>query len=583
MSDGFLTLERQKELVSDIPAEQRGAYLQSIADFGLKVEGLNAESPSGQFYTTESQKELIDGLSPERQAHLIKRLAQDNELEGLNRETSPLAAVQNLPGSALDAVKGVFEVLSNPGQTLDAMSSSAKGLMRKLAMLPMSESRRASLGVAETTLDEQAFDSLAKFYQQRFGSVEKALETIERDPAGAGSDIAAGLGLVAGGAGAIVTKGGKASVAIRQIQKASRLADPTLAAVKGTEKLLGKIFDTMGVKLAQSGLGLTGAQAKNIAKESFLGVNPGKAFNELGVVQRLVRSGKTPHLVNVKDELIRTKQRSKAAVDGQLAQVQGTFKSPVVPKILDELQKEINKIPAQNRGERFNELQKQLTSSSVKHAGEGLTVTELNGLKRQLDDMVAPYKKGGEAKDAARLNNLADLRRSLRRLIEQKAAAAGFKDIQRLNRTTQFASSLIDMTNDTILVGPQKRGILEAMTAAGGITGFAATGDPSFLIKTGLIIGGLELVRTPIFRMTMAHVLNGLGDQEVASLQKAIKAGRATPTVRRVLKEMQLVFPELRLAGVTKQRVSDTKRQEETEQLFKELGPEIGQILGARK
>jgi len=118
---------------------------------------------------------------------------------------SALEMLKNIPGSVGQLASDIVQPIVHPVDTAQAMGGLLRGGISKIA------------GFDDPA--ERSLEAVGDFYKERYCSVDKALSTLQEDPAGLLTDLSMGLGLAG--------KVGKSS----KIVKAANAIDPTNAAV----------------------------------------------------------------------------------------------------------------------------------------------------------------------------------------------------------------------------------------------------------------------------------------------------------------------------------------------------------------
>lgn len=140
-----------------------------------------------------------------------------------------LRTIGNIPGSAANVVGDIVGAVAHPVRTVKAIGATALGAAEKL--IP---GRQGS---------EDAFDAVAQFYKDRYGSVDNALKSIQDDPVGVALDVA-GI-LTAAGAGVrtagTASKIGSVVRAGEAISAAGAAADPFAAAARAVGKGISRV------------------------------------------------------------------------------------------------------------------------------------------------------------------------------------------------------------------------------------------------------------------------------------------------------------------------------------------------------
>jgi len=141
----------------------------------------------------------------------------------------------------------------------------------------------------------------------------------------------------------------------------------------------------------------------------------------------------------ITDQLYSRMKQSKGRVDTGLAQVGGTYKDGSVEDALTLLREREAKVSTPNTP---SPDQRRVAELIAKHKGEGLTLSEINEVKRLFERNVKlDYLRDNVADGIARANNI-DAK--LRDFVEVKADQGGFKTVKALNRETYLAKQLLD-------------------------------------------------------------------------------------------------------------------------------------------
>jgi hypothetical protein len=145
-------------------------------------------------------------------------------------------AVQNIPESGLEFVKGIAEAVTSPIETAGSLLDLAAGSLNRAMPAPVRNFiNRLDTDPAATKRAVQTAQQVGGFYKQRYGSEEALKRSIAEDPVGVVADLST---LLSGGAGA-VRAGGKAvaKVAPSVAPKATRVANAMTRAAEATNPL----------------------------------------------------------------------------------------------------------------------------------------------------------------------------------------------------------------------------------------------------------------------------------------------------------------------------------------------------------
>jgi len=188
-------------------------------------------------------------------------LPYTGEEKGIGRILKPLA---NIPSSAFNLGKGLFQAASKPVETAKGVGLVALGAGRKIAKPIMKYvADKAGFDIEkpeERTQTEQmadmAVEQVIDSYKERYGDLEKAERTVTNDPVGFALDV---LGVLEGGAGVL----GKTKQLNTGLQKVATLG------TKGVGKVIspiGKGVKTVGEFGLSQATGLEPKELQTISK-----------------------------------------------------------------------------------------------------------------------------------------------------------------------------------------------------------------------------------------------------------------------------------------------------------------------------
>jgi len=280
--------------------------------------------------------------------------------------------------------------------------------------------------VAETVAETEPVKSLVLKY-------EKLKET---NPALA-RDIEAALGIgelittVAGvGAGGLGTKA--ASKVIGQATK---------SVLQKSTEVLGDIVETgaSGISKAVS-VGLKPEQI--MQRVARISKSKQAAFKEaagVDVGEYLVKKCIFGNIDEISTQLYKNFKQSKDSVDTTLDSLKGTFKTTPVGNALKQLLEREQRVSSP--GAISKDLER-VRALNKKHDGSGLTMSEINEVKRLYERNVKlDYLKENIPDKVEKANTLDS---AIRLWQQNKASELGFKNIRELNRETRLAKQLLD-------------------------------------------------------------------------------------------------------------------------------------------
>jgi len=180
-------------------------------------------------------------------------------------------AYTNVPESALNFAKGLYDSITNPKQTLSSISDLMQAGLSKVVPESMIDPN-AKPAVARGKVAGQA---MAEHFKERYGSAEGFKQALSKDPIGVASDISTVLSMGSGGAGAyakLAELGSTATTA--KIAKGARATEQALETAAKYTNPLTAVTSTIGLagKPLLGGLTGTGSEnIKNVAKAGFEG------------------------------------------------------------------------------------------------------------------------------------------------------------------------------------------------------------------------------------------------------------------------------------------------------------------------
>ena len=223
-----------------------------------------------EFLTTTKIKEILGQVPEQNRNEVLQGLIQQgHEIEGLNQQFSPGKAVSNIPGSAVQVAKDIGTAVSSPIDTLQGLGQAVVGGVSKLLPKGGKDSLQLITGGITGTLgkpgkSEKTFEAVAGAFAERYGSIDRAQETLERDPVGFLGDVTA---IFSGGAGLVKavstgTRFAKIAKAAGDVGKVAKFADPTNLAFQLAKTPIKAT--ARGIAAKTNILKLTRSQAKRL-------------------------------------------------------------------------------------------------------------------------------------------------------------------------------------------------------------------------------------------------------------------------------------------------------------------------------
>lgn len=185
------------------------------------------------------------------------------------QKTAPLTAGEvatgalvNLPSSAFNIAKGLYEAVTSPIKTVKGILDIGAGGLQNL--LP----ERFVEFLGEDKASREVANQVGQFYSDRYGSIEGAKRAIATDPAGVMADLSTFL---TGGA-TLAPKGGALATKLSQ---AAKMVDPIQLTAKGVVAAGQSVAPVVGMT---TGVGTEAA--RQALRAGYEGGNIGKLFIE---------------------------------------------------------------------------------------------------------------------------------------------------------------------------------------------------------------------------------------------------------------------------------------------------------------
>ena len=258
----------------------------------------------------------------------------------------------------------------------------------------------------------------------------------------------------------------------------------------------------------------------------------------------------------IAEQLIQHAEKTRWSVDEALASIPTYFKNPEAKKALMQIRSELEwKVWLEWRLSQIDEML----------AKPEYTLSELNAVKRELDDMYNMYTKTGDPTAWLKAEWLRNVRSNLRGFIEKEADKFGV-NVRKLNNETSTARGLAEW----IMRKDSSEAVRELLTAfapsgAGAVIwawqAMVRWEDPLTVIRDALI-GWIatKIWTSTTVRTNIANALNKLASKELTALEsyirswgkdaigkkvaeKVIKEGRALPS-RTITKPSDFAKPQ---------------------------------------
>jgi hypothetical protein len=427
----------------------------------------------------------------------------------------------NFPKNALEFGKSLVDLLSAGGDFFLLATEDPRAAGDKL------DSFMESL----PEVPEKVWEDI----KTRYGGPENIRKSLEEKPfefmmdlsgalsiAGLGSKIASVAKLP--GVAKSLKIAGKVGQIIDPIGTPFRVVGKTLSAgAHPISKLLdvgfaeGLVARSKGVK-----------QLTNTFSDEFTRVQkktPSKWMMEKGIAG-------TPNQMS--NQLGKVLEASRSSLDEGLASIPDTFQTDTVKGILGDMKRKLkvfkpDDIPVSQRGKaRIAKIE----NLARKHDKSGLTLTEMNELKRDLNRQIELYQSGKSVlKKGKDIEELGFLKDELKEFIEVEANKKGFKNVKSMNMQTKAALDLKRNLDRAIISSFKNRGLgltdfIFATTAGAGATAVGGTAAGLKIAAGALLVK--KIAESPMLRTRFARVIQDMSPAGIKSIEQAMMAGRHT-------------------------------------------------------
>ena len=476
-----------------------------------------------------------------------------------NLITGGLKALGNLPRSSYELGKNVVQAVTSPIETTKAIGGLVQGagakvgeavlentdfgqsLLQKAKERGVAVETDATTGklITKPTPELEQFNSVLKFFGDRYGSIDKFKETAIEDPAGVLADLAT----VMTGGGAALSKAGQISK-VAPISKAGEVMSATAQSIEpiaATTKMIGK---TVGApvkvvgsilpdgKNLQAGeivkaLELTQGDLQKITKSS------GNNASDFIAQRNLIRNTPDETVFALKD----VKDSTMKLVRDEIAKVSKTYSQKDIPTIksgMEVILKGVDETPG------LEDVAGEIRGLLSK---ENYTLSDIQRAKELIDQNSDIYSKFGDVKASSQSRGLDNIRKDIRSFIEKEVdtATGGQTNIRQLNNDVQTAKEISDA-----IINRQQRALTRQNVSLSDmviLVGGLAT-DPI----TGIaVLAGKKALENPAFRLGLAKALQ---KQPIKAVQKALEevknktvSKESQALIKRIVDEANTALP----------------------------------------
>lgn len=277
--------------------------------------------------------------------------------------------------------------------------------------------------------------------------------------------------------------------------------------IESASNFAKKIIPELADHFMASGMKLEKRVARKVAQDNFAGVQPSTWLNERGI------SGSVDSVTRKLDNIA---ERSFNAVNRTLSKIKEKFNYPFSENLLKLVGDEF-KNPISEKG-----LQKNINFENLLNKvsnGEGLTLTELNYIKRNLDSFASPFNTQGQLKQGFSAYDVGNARNDLKKFIEDKAKVNGVPNIRDLNKDVQISTEISKglKFNKNQTAGNRILSLTDFIVGAG--VGLGTNSKEAGIGTTAALIGGKKILENPRVMTAIAKGLQALSGRELKALE----------------------------------------------------------------
>ncbi len=443
--------------------------------------------------------------------------------------------LSNVPGDAMQVAQGVGQSIMHPIQTAEGLGKAAIGIGQQVdKLLPQGMQAPAS-----NSPFLQETDQIGKgIVQNATNAVEHPLQTLQDHPVQT-------LMTLSPAAGAVLGKLGDLGDAASELPGVGKVITATKDAVQSKANSAAQSIMAKTLKLKPT-------DRARIELPNVAGTTAEKWLLDRGI------AGSIPKMQQQLDEL---STASKAKVDQGLAKIPTTYDIGPAPGQENLMNQMKGMTDAQSTG-KLGEMVSSKAADEIAHPvqqalsvlkntfgdkpgnedlvshinnlqqKQHLTLSDINDVKRMIDNEMNLYKSTGEISTSATARGLGNIRSSMQKMIEDEASKHGFKDVKNLNKTTQVAHEI----NDAI----GSRATTAANNAKASLKMLGSAGIGSIVGGVPGAIGGAaleEVLSHPTFRLNFTKIISTMGTDEKSVLARSL-AGKGSDAGNTLLRSI---------------------------------------------
>jgi len=446
--------------------------------------------------------------------NLMQGMSGDAEGEGISWQDVPLTALKNVPQSAINLGKGMYQAVTNPLETATSVMDLMAGGLHNITPKHIANYIDA-LDAHPEAIDRavKTANAVGQFYKERYGSSQGFKEALAYDPVGVASDLST---VFSGGAG-LAGKAGMPSVATG-LRTASEYTSPIGLTLKAGEKVIPPILGsttgtgTENIKRAAKA-GYEGDQsfAQNLRGEVPISNVLDNAKHNLNVMRQNRSNAYKSGMVDVSNDqtVLDFKAIDQALADAKAETTfKGQIKNPEAYKHIENIEKTVNdwkklnpadyhtpegldalkqQIGALNEQIPYTQENASRVGGKIYNSVKGTIADQAPTYANVMSDYTEASETLKEIEKALSLNNRASADTAIRKLQSLTRNNVNTNYGNRLSLAQQLEAEggkpFLNALSGQALSSPTARGLAGGVETATGIASFT---NPAFLFALPL-------------------------------------------------------------------------------------------------
>lgn len=445
----------------------------------------------------EDKKKLLDAGYTDIQVRAYETLKS-------KPTTKKPSVTEDIKGAFKSSVDYAKQGLAEGAQTRNPIKMTESGLKTVAGAIGAAFSPLAPVTKYVGKGIEKVADTVSESPMVQKFAMSKAGQTTARVAEDV-QNVSTGLGVIAGG-----SKATPGAVAQNTLKPKANVVAPTVPKQTVGGYIKSTVRDVVPTKqgaineLVTKGLDLSPGDLANISKST--GNDIGTWISD----NNLIGKNKNETQGNINNFY----KKNYDSVRNQIDSVPVTYTQPQIPRFVDalkQIQSQVKNVPG------LEEASAEVQNLLIK---KQLRLSDVQRAKELIDDHYALYNKVGDVAGGVQKEGIANIRKELRKFIEDEVEKNTGADIRAMNNNVMTARAIEDA-----IITRAPKGLTRANIKIGdlGIFGFGSfAGGP----LTGLaLLFGKKLLETPTVRLRIARMIDKMSDAQKMRIQQELQSG----------------------------------------------------------